>query len=129
MKEKAERILKDLEDRKTSGLAAMESLAALAAEKEEAQKAAQSSGLSPRSFAVAWALREDKTLAAAHLVSLELAKAVEELLRAFPNLDVNPEEKRAFRSRLYKPLIQLAADDRARIVEIIMNLVTEEDNA
>ena len=74
-------------------------------------------------------MREDKTLAAAHLVSLELAKAVEELLRAFPNLDVNPEEKRAFRSRLYKPLIQLAADDRARIVEIIMNLVTEEDNA
>lgn len=128
LKEKAERILKDLEDRKTSGLAAMESLAALAAEKEEAQKAAQSSGLSPRSFAVAWALREDKTLAAAHLVSLELAKAVEELLRAFPNLDVNPEEKRAFRSRLYKPLIQLAADDRAQIVEIIMNLVTEEDN-
>lgn len=128
LKEKAERILKDLEDRKTTGLDAMERLAALAAEKEEAQKAAQSSGLSPRSFAVAWALREDKTLAAARLVSLELAKAVEDLLKAFPNLDVNPEEKRAFRSRLYKPLIQLAAEDRARIVEIVMNLVAGEDN-
>lgn len=128
LKEKAERILKDLEDRKTSGLAAMESLAALAAEKEEAQKAAQSSGLSPRAFAVAWALREDKVLASAHLTSLELAKAVEELLRAFPNLDVNPEEKRAFRSRLYKPLIQLDADERARIVEIVMNLITGEDD-
>ncbi len=75
---------------------------------EKTQKAAQSSGLSPRSFAVAWGVREDKTLATAHLVSQKLAKTVEKLLKTFPNLDVNPKEKRAFRSRLYKPLIQAA---------------------
>jgi type I restriction enzyme R subunit len=126
LKEKAERILKDLEDRKTTGLAAMDLLAALAAEKEEAQKAAKASGLSPRAFAVSWELRADKALAGANLTSLELAKAVDELLKAFPNLDVNPDEKRTFRSRLYIPLIKLPKEDRARVVDAVMNLVASE---
>lgn len=126
LKEKAERILKDLEDRKTTGLAAMDLLAALAVEKEEAQKAAKASGLSPRSFAVSWELRKDKALAGAGLTSLELAKAVDELLKAFPNLEVNPEERRTFRSRLYIPLIKLPAEERARVVDAVMNLVAAE---
>ncbi len=45
LKERAERILKDLEKRKTTGLAAMDLLAALAAEKDAAMKAAKDSGL------------------------------------------------------------------------------------
>ncbi|MDR2745040.1 MAG: HsdR family type I site-specific deoxyribonuclease [Desulfovibrio sp.] len=126
LKEKAERILKDLEDRKTTGLVAMDLLAALAVEKEEAQKAAKASGLSPRSFAVSWELRTDKALAGAGLTSLELAKAVDELLKSFPNLDVNPDEKRTFRSRLYIPLIMLPKEDRARVVDAVMNLVASE---
>ncbi len=126
LKEKAERILKDLEDRKTTGLAAMDQLAVLAAEKEEAQKAAKASGLSPRAFALSWELRDDKALAAAGFASLELAKAVDDLLKAFPNLDVNPDEKRTFRSRLYVPLIKLPAEDRTRIVDAVMNLVAAE---
>lgn len=128
LKEKAERILKDLEDRKTTGLAAMDLLATLAVEKEEAQKAAKASGLSPRSFAVSWGLREDKALVGAGFTSLELAKAVDELLKAFPNLDVNPDEKRTFRSRLYIPLIKLPAEDRARVVDAVMNLVAAESD-
>ena len=54
LKERAERILKDLEDRTTDGLAAMDRLAALAAEKAAAMKAARQSGLSPRAFGVHW---------------------------------------------------------------------------
>ena len=46
LKDRAERILKDLENRKTTGLAAMDLLAALAKEKEAAVKAAKDSGLS-----------------------------------------------------------------------------------
>ena len=126
LKEKAERILKDLEDRKTTGLAAMDMLAALAVEKEEAQKAAKASGLSSRSFAVSWELRTDTALAGVGLTSLELAKAVDALLQAFPNLDVNPDEKRTFRSRLYVPLIKMAAEDRARVVDAVMKLVATE---
>lgn len=52
LKERAGRILKDLENRKTTGLAAMDLLAALAAEKEAAMKAAADSGLSTRAFSV-----------------------------------------------------------------------------
>lgn len=46
--------VKDLEDRKTTGLAAMDQLAALAAEKEAALRSARESGLSVRAFAVFW---------------------------------------------------------------------------
>lgn len=126
-KERAERILKDLEDRKTSGLAAMDQLAALAAEKEEAMKAAKASGLSPPAFAVAWALREDKALAQAAIKSADLAKTVEDLRQSLPNITVNPEEMRTFRSRLYVPLIALPKDERKRIVETIMKILTAEN--
>lgn len=50
LKDRAERILKDLEERKTTGLAAMDQLAALAAEKDAAMKAARDSGLSARAL-------------------------------------------------------------------------------
>jgi type I restriction enzyme, R subunit len=48
--------LKDLENRNTTGLAAMNLLAALAAEKDAASKAAKDTGLSPKAFAAFWAL-------------------------------------------------------------------------
>jgi hypothetical protein len=54
--------LKDLENRTTTGLAAMDLLAALAAEKEAAMKGAAASGLSTRAFSVYWTLKNDETL-------------------------------------------------------------------
>ena len=57
LKERAERVLKDLEDRATTGLAAMNLLATLAGEKDAAIQAARASGLSPRAFGVHWALK------------------------------------------------------------------------
>ncbi len=52
LRDRAERILKDLEDRTTTGLAAMDRLAALASEKDSAMEAARESGLSVKAFGV-----------------------------------------------------------------------------
>lgn len=64
LKDRADRIIKNLEERKTTGLAAMDQLAAPAAEKDAAMQAARNSGLSPRAFAIAWVLREDAAIKA-----------------------------------------------------------------
>ena len=126
LKDRAERILKDLEERKTTGLAAMDQLATLAAEKEAAMKAARDSGLSARAFAVAWVLREDAAVKAAGIDPMTLAKDAEELLVRFPNASVNADEQRRLRASLYKPLLALAQDERARVVDLVVRrLLTE----
>jgi len=126
LKDRAERILKDLEERKTTGLAAMDQLAALAAEKEAAMKAARDSGLSARAFAVAWVLREDAAVKAAGIAPMTLAKDAEELLGRFPNASVNADEQRRLRASLYKPLLALAQDERARVVDLVVRLLLTE---
>ncbi len=126
LKDRAERILKDLEERKTTGLAAMDQLAALAAEKEAAMKAARDSGLSARAFAVAWVLRDDAAVKAAGIDPMMLAKEGEELLGRFPNALVNADEQRRLRASLYKPLLALAQDERARVVDLVVRLLLAE---
>lgn len=126
LKDRAERILKDLEERKTTGLAAMDQLAALAAEKEAAMKAARDSGLSARAFAVSWVLREDAAVKAAGIDPMTLAKDAEELLGRFPNAPVNADEQRRLRASLYKPLLALAQDERARVVDLVVRLLLTE---
>ncbi len=126
LKDRAERVLKDLEERKTTGLAAMDQLAALAAEKEAAMKAARDSGLSARAFAVAWVLREDAAVKAAGIDPMTLAKDAEELLGRFPNASVNADEQRRLRASLYKPLLALAQDERARVVDLVVRLLLTE---
>jgi type I restriction enzyme R subunit len=120
LKDRADRILKDLESRKTTGLAAMDLLAALAAEKEAAAKSARDSGLSPKSFGVFWALREDQALAAASIEPLVVAREVEALMGRFPNAGVNADERRRLRANLYRPLLPLTAEERARVVDLII---------
>ena len=71
LKDRAERILKDMENRKTTGLAAMDLLAALAAERDAAAKAARETGLSPRAFAVFWALKGEAAFKGAGIAPLE----------------------------------------------------------
>lgn len=126
LKDRAERILKDLEDRKTTGLAAMDQLAALAAEKEAAMKAARDSGLSARAFGVFWVLREDVAVKTAGLDAMALAKDIEELLSRFPNAQVNPDEQRRFRAAIYKPLLGLPPEERARAVDLVRKLLLAE---
>ena len=126
LKERAERILKDLEERSTTGLAAMDQLAALAAEKEAAMKAARDSGLSAHAFAVFWALREDASIKAAELDAMALAKDIEALLSRFPNAAVNSDEQRRLRAAIYKPLLGLPPEERARVVDLALKLLLAE---
>jgi type I restriction enzyme, R subunit len=126
LKERADRILKDLESRKITGLAAMDLLAALAAEKEAAMKAAKGSGLSSRAFAVLWILREDAALRHAGISPMDLAKEAEALLGRFPNAAVNPDEQRRLRAGLYRPLLGLGNDERARVVEVVVSTLFAE---
>lgn len=126
LKERAERILKDLEERRTTGLAAMDLLSALAAEKEAALDAARKSGLSPRAFAIHWHLREDSVLRTAGIKTMELAHEAEGLMTRFPNASVNADEQRRFRAALYRPLLLLTQEERARIVDLIIGLLLEE---
>ncbi|MEK6805732.1 MAG: HsdR family type I site-specific deoxyribonuclease [Pseudomonadota bacterium] len=123
LKERAERILKDLEERKTTGLAAMDLLATLAAEKEAALKAARESGLSPQAFAVHWTLRGDASLRTAGIKTIELAREAESLLDRFPHAAVNPDEQRRLRAALYRPLLLLSQDERARVVDLVVKLL------
>lgn len=120
LKERAERILKDLADRTASGLEAMERLAVLAREKETAMAAAQDSGLSPRAFAVHWVLKDDTGLRAAGIATLNLAQRAEALLDRFPNAAVNADEQRRLRAALYAPLLALESGARSRAVERIV---------
>lgn len=129
LKDRAERILKDLEERKITGLAAMDQLAVLAAEKEAAMKTARDSGLSARAFAAAWALRNDAAIKAAGIDPMTLAKDAEELLGRFPNALVNADEQRRLRASLYKPLLALTPAERARIVDLVFELLLAEDRS
>jgi type I restriction enzyme R subunit len=126
LKDRAERILKDMEERTTTGLAAMDQLAALAAEKEAAMTAARNSGLSVRAFAVAWVLRDDAAVRAAAVDPMTLAREAEELLERFPNALVNADEQRRLRASLYKPLLALTQDERARVVDLVVRLLLAE---
>ena len=123
LKERAESILKELENRQTTGLAAMDRLADLAAEKDAAIQAAQDSGLSPHAFAVHWALKDEAKLKIAGIDTLELAQRAETLLDRFPNAAVNDDEQRRLRTALYVPLLRLQKDARSRVVERILGIL------
>ena len=123
LKERAERILKDLEERRTTGLAAMDRLADLAGEKDAAMEAARDSGLSSRAFGVHWTLKDDPELKAAGIAAMDLAQESETLLARFPNASSNADEQRGLRAALYHPLLQLAGDKRSRVVERILTLL------
>ncbi|WP_339036207.1 HsdR family type I site-specific deoxyribonuclease [Bradyrhizobium symbiodeficiens] len=125
LKDRAERILKDMENRKTTGLAAMDLLAALAAEKEAAAKAAKETGLPPKAFGVYWALKDSEPLRAAGVQPLNLAKEVEKLMSRFPNARVNSDEQRQLRAALYRPLLALGREERAKIVELIVEAIVQ----
>ncbi|MBR7617956.1 HsdR family type I site-specific deoxyribonuclease [Phenylobacterium sp. 20VBR1] len=120
LKERAERILKGLQERNTTGLAAMDLLAALAAEKEAAERAARDIGLSPQGFSVYWLVRENADLKAANVAPLDLGREVEKLLERFPNARVNPDEQRQLRAALYRPLVTLEREARSALVDLIV---------
>ena len=123
LRERAERILKDLQNRKTTGLAAMDLIEAIAKEKEEATKAAKDSGLSTRAFAVFWKLKNDGALGKAGIPAMELAKEAETQLARFPNARVNEDEQRRLRAALYRPLLGVDKVERGRLVDAILAIL------
>jgi type I restriction enzyme, R subunit len=125
LKDCAAGILKDLESRTITGLAAMDTLAGLAAEKEAAFRSAQETGLSMKAFGVFWRLRDDPDLKAAGIGALELARQVEDLLAQIPNAAQNPDEQRRLRAGLYRPLLGLPNEARARIVDLIAAIILQ----
>jgi type I restriction enzyme R subunit len=125
LKDRAERILKDMENRKTTGLAAMDFLAALAAEKDAAAKAAKETGLSPKAFAVFWALKGESALKSGGVNPLDLAKETEKLTARFPNARVNADEQRQLRAALYRPLLTVGREERTWIVDLVIEIVTQ----
>jgi len=112
-----------LESRKTTGLAAMDLLAALAAERDAAAKSAKESGLSPKAFAVTWALRDEPSLKAAGIDPKDVGREIEALMERFPNAHVNANEQRRLRASLYRPLLKLPTEERTRIVDLIVGMV------
>lgn len=128
LKDRAERILKDMEERRTTGLAAMDQLAALAAEKEAAMQAAADSGLSGRAFNVYWTLRADADLKEASIDPMALAHEAETQLGKFPNAAVNSDEKRRLRAALYHPLLKLSAVARARVVDAMIAVLLKDSD-
>ena len=117
IKERAESVLKGLEERTTTGLAAMDLLEALAKEKEAADVAARDSTLSPRAFGVYWALKDVAALQAAGMSAMEFAEQAQALVDRFPNAAVNADEQRRLRISLYNPLLRVESGERGRIVE------------
>ncbi|MEH6787588.1 MAG: type I restriction endonuclease [Paracoccus sp. (in: a-proteobacteria)] len=128
LKDRAERILKDLENRNTTGLAAMDMLAALAKEKEDAIKAAKDSGLSARAFGVYWNLKENEPLRNAGISAMELARDAETEMHRFPNARVNDDERRKLRATLYRPLLGLGKEDRGRVVDLVLAILLDSDH-
>ncbi|MFJ3081771.1 type I restriction endonuclease subunit R [Streptomyces halstedii] len=125
LKERADQVIKSLEERKVTGMAAMDEIAALVVEKEAAQKAAQDSGLSDVGFAVHWELSRDEALTETGLDTLAVAREVETLLDKFPNWVENPDEQRRLRLNLYKPVIKLPDEQRRTVVEEIVQLLEQ----
>ena len=128
LKERADRVLKDLEYRRTTGVEALDQLAALATEKKAAFEAANESGLSPRAFGVYWAFKEDSGFRQAGISASQVAEEAEASFNRYPNAAVNAEEKRRLRSALYQPLLQLDRDERGEVVDRILSILLGESN-
>ena len=123
LKERAEQILQGLEERTTTGLAAMDMLDAIAKDKEDAETAAENSALPPRAFSVYWTLKDDEALQAAGVDAVDFAQEAQTLVGRFPNAAVNTEEQRRLRASLYYPLLGVESGERGRIVELTLEIL------
>jgi len=127
LKERAESVLKDLEARTTTGLAALDMLETLAKEKETAVAAARDSALPPRAFGVYWTLKDDVALQAGGVNAMEFAEEVQALAERFPNAAVNADEQRRLRTSLYNPLLRVEGRERSRIVDQTLAILLSGD--
>ena len=127
LKERAELVLKDLEERTTTGLAAMDLLEAIAKEKENAVAAARDSTLTPRVFSVLYTLKDNPALESAGVSATQFAQEVQVLVDRFPNAAVNVNERRLLRTSLYNPLLKVESSKRSGIVDQTLDILLGGD--
>ena len=127
LKERAELVLKDLEERTTTGLAAMDLLEAIAKEKENAVAAARDSTLTPRAFSVLYTLQDNPALESAGVSAMQFAQEVQVLVDRFPNAAVNVNERRLLRTSLYNPLLKVESSKRSGIVDQTLDILLGGD--
>ncbi len=123
IKERADQVMQNLEDRKINGIAAMVELEALAMEKEDAKRKAKQSGLSDLGFAVYWVIAQDDGVKKASFDAMAASREIETVLGKFPSWRENLDEKRHLRAGLYKPLLALGKEERAAVIERIMQVL------
>lgn len=123
IKERADRVMQSLEDRKVTGVAALVELEALAQEKAEARKKAKESGLSDLGFAIYWVIAQDHATKPAGFDGMAASREIVAVLSKFPSWRDNPDERRHLRAGFYKPLLSLPKDDRANVIERIMQVL------
>jgi type I restriction enzyme R subunit len=123
IKEKADRVIENLEERKINGLAALDELKALADEKDRLRELARSSGLSDRAFGIFAVLSKEAPLQELKVDIQRLAVNIELAVDQYPHWRENADEERRLRSGLYKPLLELPAEPRREIIEKVMNVL------
>lgn len=123
IKDRADRVMQNLEDRKINGIAAMVELEALAKEKAAAKQMAKESGLSDLGFAIYWVISQDDGAKTASFDGMAASREIETVVAKFPSWRENPDEKRRLRAGLYKPLLTLGKEDRAAVIERIMHVL------
>lgn len=125
IKERADRVMQNLEDRKINGIAAMVELEALVQEKAEAKKKAKASGLTDLGFAIYWVITGEDGAKKVSFDAMAASREIETVLGKFPSWRENPDERRRLRASLYKPLLDLGKDDRAAVIERIMQVLEQ----
>jgi type I restriction enzyme R subunit len=78
---------------------------------------------------VYWNLKDDAALRSASIDASGVAREAESLLARFSNASVNPDEQRKLRASLYRPLLGLSGDERARVVDLILSVLLDGGNA
>ncbi|SIL62624.1 HsdR family type I site-specific deoxyribonuclease [Mycobacteroides abscessus subsp. abscessus] len=125
IREKADRVIENLEERKVNGLAALDELKAIAEEKDRLREFAKESGLSDRAFGIYSALSTERSLSELKVDIQRVAVSIEVAMDQFPHWRQNPDERRRLRSGLYKPLLdsQVPAKSCAEIIDNVMNVL------
>lgn len=128
LKDRADRVLQDLEDRQITGLAALDELDALAQEKAAIMKQAEDSGLSDTGFSVFWVLSQQLGSKHADFDGITAAREIESLAVQYDTWRENPEERRQLRAKLYTPLRGLSLDEKVAAIEEIMKLLEQGED-
>ena len=128
LKERAEQVLRGMEQSQVSALAAMDTLESVAKDKETATAAAKDTDLPPRAFALYWTLKDDPALKAAGVDPMKFADEAQALMGRYPNAAANSEEERRLRASLYGPSRGVDGDEIKRIVDHAMTILVESGN-